>query len=252
MDEKILFDIGLTRSETKVYLALLEIGSSTTGPIIKKAGIASGKAYLILDKLIMKGLVTHVIKSGVKHYQAKDPEKLVDYLHKKEKELKKKEKKLMEFIPVLKAEYEEAKYMPKAEIYEGVKGFKSFYDWVINDELKKGDEILVMGAAKDVNEKFGGYLWDWVMRKEKKCVKMKILYNHDARKLGMKRVGLKYCKVRFMKPEMKTPAFIDVFNDYVATIIVTGEPIVFLLKNKEAADSYRKYFEVLWEQSDDP
>ena len=53
--EELLAEIGLTKSEIAVYFALLEIGSSTTGPIIKEAGIASGKAYLILDKLLEKG-----------------------------------------------------------------------------------------------------------------------------------------------------------------------------------------------------
>ena len=80
MYEELLTDIGLTKSEIAIYFALLDLGVSTTGPIIKKAGIASGKAYLILDKLILKRLVTHVIKSGTKHYQAKDPEILLDYL----------------------------------------------------------------------------------------------------------------------------------------------------------------------------
>ena len=50
MYEDLLAEIGLTKSEIAIYFSLLEIGSSTTGPIIKKAGIASGKAYLILDK----------------------------------------------------------------------------------------------------------------------------------------------------------------------------------------------------------
>ncbi len=69
MYEELLTEIGLTKSEIAVYFALLELGSSTTGPIIKKANIASGKAYLILDKLAQKGLVTYSIKSKTKNYQ---------------------------------------------------------------------------------------------------------------------------------------------------------------------------------------
>ena len=80
MYEELLVDIGLTKSEIAVYLALLDIGSSTTGPIIKKAQIASGKAYLVLDRLIQKGLATYTIKGSIKYFQAKDPDRLLVYL----------------------------------------------------------------------------------------------------------------------------------------------------------------------------
>tara|TARA_Y100000310_G_scaffold153042_1_gene152481 strand:+ start:60 stop:494 length:435 start_codon:yes stop_codon:yes gene_type:complete len=73
MYTEILSEIGLTKSEIDVYISLLDMGISTTGPIIKRAGIASGKAYLILDKLAKKGLVTYSIETGKKNYKATDP-----------------------------------------------------------------------------------------------------------------------------------------------------------------------------------
>jgi len=248
MYEDILLEIGLTRSEVAVYFALLETGSSTTGLIIKKAGIASGKAYLILDKLIQKGLVTYSIKSGIKYYQAKDPEKLIDYVKEKEESLKKKEEQLKEILPRLKAQYEEQKYKPLAEVYEGIKGFKTFYDWVLK-ELKKGDSIDILGVPREANEKFQAYLLDWNKRRIQLGIKMRIIYNNDCREFGEKREKMKLTEVRYMKQELETPAWIDIFKDYVVTINVHGEPICFLIKNKESAESYKRYFDILWKQS---
>ena len=139
MYENILTEIGMTKSEIAIYFALLDLGSSSTGPIIKKAKIASGKAYLILDKLVTKGLVTYVIKSGTKYYQAKDPERLLDYLKEKEDNLKEKESELRKIIPNLKLKYEKQEHN-KAEVYEGIKGFKTFYEMVLK-ELDKGEII---------------------------------------------------------------------------------------------------------------
>lgn len=245
MYENLLTDIGLTKSEIAVYFALLELGSSTTGPIIKKAGIASGKAYLVLDKLVAKGLVTYTIISNKRYYQAKDPERLLDYLKEKETELKQKEEQLQKAIPSLKAKYEEQKYKPTAEIYEGVKGFKTFYDLVLK-ELKKGDFIDILGVPREANEKFQAYLIDWNKRRIKLGIKMRILYNHDCREFGKLREKMKLTEVRYMKQELETPAWIDIFKEYVVTINVHGEPICFLIKNKESAESYKKYFELLW------
>ena len=248
MHEELLSEIGLTQSEIAVYFALLEIGSSSTGLIIKKSRIASGKAYLILDKLIQKGLVTYATRAGTKYYQAKDPERLLDYMKEKEDELKKKELQLKEIIPKLKAQYEEKKYTPRAEVFEGSKGFKTFYDWVLK-ELKRGDTIDIIGVPRKANEKFQAYLIEWNRRRIKLGIKMRIIYNHDCREFGKIREKMKLTQVRYMKENLETPAWIDVFKDYIVTINVHGEPVCFLIKNKESAESYKKYFNILWKQA---
>lgn len=248
MYEELLAEIGMTKSEIAVYFALLEIGESTTGPIIKKAGIASGKAYLVLDKLIAKGLVSYNIQAGTKYYQAKDPERLMNYLKEKEDEIKQKEKELEKVLPSLKARYEEKKYQSLSEVYEGEKGFKTFYDWMLT-EMKKGDTICILGVSKEVNEKFGAYLLDYNKRRIALGIKMRIIYNQDSREFGKIREKMKLTEVRYMKKELETPAWIDIFGDYVVTINVHGEPLCFLIRNKETADSYRKYFEMIWKQA---
>lgn len=248
MYEETLLDIGLTKSEIAVYIALLDLGSSTTGPIVKKAGIASGKAYLILDKLSAKGLVTYSIHSGTKKYQAKDPERLLDYLRELQEDLREKEKKLKEAVKTLKSKYEEKKHSPVAEVYEGIKGFKTFHKFMI-DETKKGNTIYVMGPPREANEKYNAFFLEWNKKRVKKGVYLKILYSHDGRDFGKQRKKLKYTQVRYMKKELETPAWVDVFEDYVVTVNVHATPVCFLIKNKESVESYKKYFDLMWKQA---
>ncbi len=249
MYEELLSEIGLTKSEIAVYFALLKLGSSRTGLLIKEAGIASGKAYLILDKLALKGLVTSVVQAGVKHYQAKDPERLIFYLKEKEQTLKEKEKRLLEVVPTLKAQYESNKYQPRAEIFEGNAGFKTFYNWTLK-ELKKGNCIDILGVSHLAFDKFEAFLIDWNKERIEKGIKMRILYNHNCRDYGKKREKMRLTEVRYMKKTLETPAWIDIFRDYVVTINIHGEPVCFLIKDKESADSYRAYFEYLWKNSE--
>ena len=72
MVNKEIFDllkIGLTEGESKVYLALTELGSSTVGPIVKKSGVAYSNIYDILHRLIEKGIVSFIIKNKTRYFQ---------------------------------------------------------------------------------------------------------------------------------------------------------------------------------------
>ena len=106
MNEDILLEIGLTKSEAALYMALLEIGSTTTGPLLKQACIASGKAYVFLDRLVEKGLVTHSTQSGTRYYQAKDPERLLVYFEEKQEQVRITGEKLKKLVSRLKEKYQ--------------------------------------------------------------------------------------------------------------------------------------------------
>ena len=60
-----LKSIGLTEGEIKIYLALLELGSSSIGQIIKRSGISGSKTYEVLDRLSQKGLISAILKNNV-------------------------------------------------------------------------------------------------------------------------------------------------------------------------------------------
>src|SRR3989344_7655569 len=98
MNIEILRKIGLTDNEISVYLALLEIGSSTTGEIIKKSGLHSSRVYECLEKLQAKGLVSYVIKANRKHFEATNPKRLADYLEDKQKQIEDEKEEVQKII----------------------------------------------------------------------------------------------------------------------------------------------------------
>jgi sugar-specific transcriptional regulator TrmB len=248
MDTEALDGIGLTKSEIAVYIALLEIGSSTTGPIIRASGIASGKAYLILDKLMQKGLVTRFRKGSVKQYQAKDPLRLLDYVHQLKSELLEKEKRIKKIIPQLQASYESKNYETTAELFEGRRAFKTFHEFML-DVTPAGETICVMSVPAAASELFSSYYEDWNKRRVAKKVHLKILYDSGNEEVAKRRSSFPLTEVRVMKNNFQTPAWNDVFLDYVATLNVEDEPHVFLVRNKTSAQSYMIHFNYLWDSA---
>ena len=83
MDLQILEDIGLTNSEIKVYTTLLELGSSTAGPIIEKPQFQSSVIHNALNKLTEKGLISYVMEGQRRHYQATDPKHIINFIEEK-------------------------------------------------------------------------------------------------------------------------------------------------------------------------
>ena len=86
MDTEPLKKLGLTDGEIKVYLALIRVGETTSGPLVDESGVSVSKVYSILDRLAKKGLVSHIVKRKTKYFKAADPNRLVVYVQEKEAE----------------------------------------------------------------------------------------------------------------------------------------------------------------------
>ncbi len=248
MHETILKEIGLTNGEIKVYLSLIKIGENTVGPIAKEADVSLSKIYEILDNLIKKGLVGYITKNNTKRFLATDPERIIDYLENKKKEINKSEEEIKEILPSLKAQKEKNDKKVKATLYEGFRGIKSFYESVLRDS-KPNEEILVIGLPKYAAERYEGYFLDWNKRISEKSVKRKLIFNYDVKDLGKKRGKIKLTEVRYLPPELITPAWILIYKNGVATIHLTKDPICTFIKDDYVVKSYRNFFDLLWDAS---
>ncbi|MCU0680040.1 MAG: BlaI/MecI/CopY family transcriptional regulator [Planctomycetes bacterium] len=75
--EKVLQDFGLSEKESRVYLALLQVGPAPVQKIADKSSLARSTIYEILNALIKRGLVNTYLKKRVKYFSPEEPEKLV-------------------------------------------------------------------------------------------------------------------------------------------------------------------------------
>jgi len=246
MQEKELFrQIGLTDGETKVYLALLQLGESTIGPIVRESRVTKSKIYDILDRLIDKGFVGYVIRSGKKHFSASDPKMILEYIDQKAEEIEKTKEEADKLIPQLSAKLATMGQRKQAEIYEGFRGVKAVREELISD-MKRGDEFLVLGAPKLANEKWEAWLLDFHKRRTARGVGMRIIYNSDAHDYGKIRKRMRFTKVRYLPNELVSPNWIDVFNDSVMFVTILKEPIGFVIRDRTLAQSFRSYFDLMW------
>ncbi|MBT6690464.1 hypothetical protein HN903_02315 [archaeon] len=247
MEDTILQDAGLTKGETKVYLALLTMNESTVGPIAKKASVSLSKIYEILNNLAKKGLVTSIIKSNINHFVASDPERILEYMEKRKKKISLSEEKIKQILPSLKLRKKEEKES-LAKLYEGTKGIKTFYEEMLRG-LKKEDVIYGMGIPKYAAEEHEGYFLDFNKRRSKKEVQLKAIYNYDAKEAGKKREKIPFTKIKYLPKKFTSPSWIIIFKDTVATIHMIGKPICVVIQDQNVSESYLNFFNSFWNLS---
>lgn len=248
MDISYLEKIGLTKGEIKVYLALLGIGSTTAGPLIKQAKMQKSAVYFCLENLIEKGLVTYIIKNNVKHFEPASPERLLDYLEARETEIREQKKKVQKIIPALYAKIGLAEKRGVAKLFEGWAGMKSAFDDVLRSSGPK-DEYLIYSVCVDpaVLPRFRRFIGKFHQARYRKRIPIKIIVSEELKNtIGKDRSKEPYSEVRYMPHGLSTPAAINVYADKMLLAIWTEEPSALLIENKTVSDSFRAYFKVIW------
>ena len=237
MDTVPLEGIGLSRTEARVYLALLRLGSGTGSEIAEKADIYRRNAYDALNKLIEKGLANSVIKEKT-YYSVASPEKLRDVLREKEAALE-------ESMPKLQDLYTHPKIRQRVFFYEGREGVKT----VMNEIVKEGKDWLAFGSSGKPTEAFGDWVNYWERKRAKAGIKTKIIQADTpaGRKRGKEIESFGVAKARIVGVGFANPVSTYVFGEKMAFVLWSEtEPLAVLVDSKEIANASRKYFNALW------
>lgn len=248
MEISILKDAGFTDGEIKVYLALLELGSSTTGPIIEKSGVARSIIYIILEKLMQKGLVSYITKEKTKYFQSADPEKIIEYIDEREKRIKENRKKVENLIPELLLKQ---KLMKKneANIYLGFDGIRIAHEHTYA-KLKKGDSYYYLGIPATQPKAHHLYWQRDHVRRAKAGINAKLLFNYGTPPKVLKnRDSYAGCDARVMPKGIETPASLLIYKDVTTIILQIPSPIAVEIVSLDIAASFRSYAEDFWKKS---
>lgn len=242
MFEEQLQRLGLTEGEAKVYEALISIGPSTVGPVVKKSGVAYSNIYEILNRLIEKGLASFIIREKTKQFQAVEPTRIKDYLEQQEEQLLTKKQTLKELLPSLEKLKELAGRKQEAEIFVGTKGLMTAYENLLLGFPKNERELFFYIHHKEYEEtvtKFYSKFWP-----KFKMIKGDGICNEECRNTQIVKGSPKSFKYKFTS--FPIPGNIDIAKDKVLLITWREKPIGILINSHEVADNFRQYFESVW------
>ncbi|NYZ60817.1 hypothetical protein H0O01_03935 [Candidatus Micrarchaeota archaeon] len=231
--------VGLTPIDADIYLYVSANPNCRAGRIIAELDLNRSKVYDSLNKLSKLGLVSCVLTNYVKRYASTGPEML-------RRTYESKSEAMGETINYLSSlGVQDAKGL-RLRMVEGEEGYKSVKDEFLS-QLRKGDEMLVMGAPLVVFERLEYYLLGFHKRRRTMGVDMRAIYNTEVKKFGKIREKWSRTQVRYL--HKGASAWVEIFRDNVMVPIFSDRVITIAISDPAIASSFRDYFDILWKSS---
>jgi len=240
--EKIFRELGFTERETKVYLALLDLGETKMGPLAAKTRLQPSKIYQTLEKLIDRGLVTFVLKSKIKYFQAQDPKEILNIL-------KEKERAFSEVLTDLQQRKKFSQERQVAKVYEGYKGIKSMYNSLI-DSLNSKSYYYVFAFRSEYQDSSlaSRFLKDVHIRLNQKRVDDRIVGHRAVKKKIVDNYGnINHIKLRFTNHNF--PTGLVIVDDRIINLVWGDRPTAVEIISSQIARQYKEFFLEMWKEA---
>lgn len=245
----IIGQLGLSSKEAAIYMAGLELGPSPVQDIARKAQIARPTAYLVLDSLIRKGLVTRH-KNHKTLFSMESPRNLLRFIEQEEERIHERREELEKVLPELQAIMKDGDRKPTVRYFDGIEGLRSMR-WEMVMRSKSGDVWYSLNPADHLFAAYGENEQVWSRHRIAKGIHSKIIFTTQSPRLRdslIKNSRIHHAERRFISPERypSTSGF-TVFGDCIAIGSFAGELCGVVIEGKSMADMMRHAFLIMWD-----
>ena len=238
-----LIELGFSDKEAGVYLALLELGPSTTTEISRRAGINRTTGYDILESLASDGLLNLIGETKIQKFVAENPGKVINFLENKIKQSQDKLKQAHILLPELLSVYN-VKEKPKVKFYEGLDRVKE----AVEDTLNAEGDILAYAVGTDAFQAAGEeYFKNYFKRRVKHNIKVRAIVPDDPDTLKVISNDKVELRESLIVPRDKFyfTTETNIYNNKILNVS-WKEKFAVIIESKEIADTQKKVFELAW------
>ena len=236
MNKDILKEIGLTDQEATIYLSLLVNGQISAYELAEKAGLYRQVTYDSLKRLTEKGFVSTVTEGKTKLFKATNPKLILEFLNEKTENFQ-------QILPNLIKLTKQSKQPLSVETYKGKNTTRIALRDIINSLKKTGGEVLCTAIDETIPLKENQTIIDQYERDmiEYK-IKEKVILKEGAKGIFKKETS----KYKRLPKKFFNINPIQIYGDNVQILIWGNPDDLIIIRNKAAAESYRKQFELMW------
>lgn len=160
--------LGLTESEARVYLTILQLGGGFVTPIAHQAGVERTNCYSLLKSLSKKGFVSVSERSSAKYFIPESPHRITHRIRHVQELAARTVPHLLSLVGTASGR------MPKVRYYEGIEGVHQVLDLITEAET----EVLSYTNIEKLRAKFGKILKDHYQQLEQYEIKVRAIAPH--------------------------------------------------------------------------
>ena len=225
-----LENIGLRKTESKIYVSILELGKAKVGVLSRKTGVHRRSIYDVLDRLIEKGLVSYILENKKRYYMSTNPKRIEEILEEKKAEI-------VQMMPQLQAKFFQSKEKQETLFFRGKEGIKTIFE----DQIRDGKEVYIIGASHNAKELLRFYIPHYTNNRIKKKIKLHAIYAGEKHSSPVP-----LSEVRYLPKSFASLVSTNIYGNKAAIILWLDDPVAILIKQEDVAKTFKKYFDLLW------
>lgn len=245
---KLLAELGLSESESRVYLASLEVGEAGLTTVATRANMAPMTTKYLLQKLHEKNCVTAVKKNKRFLYIPYPPAKLLSNLRTQRRQLEKTINKFEDALPELNRHISFGHFAPKVRFFAHDE-IRMIYEEILEQPI---DMIYWIGDVKKIQNAIGTeYLEDWMIRRVKKKIATRVIRVPAGEVYTPAYTGEQTLlrKIKHTPVGFEAPSHIIIYGDNVAFITTKKEAFGTVITSREVATTMRSCWQETWKNS---
>ncbi len=239
---QLLNNAGLDDKESRVYLALLEVGQTTVQDIAKISGLKRPIIYVVLEGLIEKGFASVIPNKKIKTYQAIDPGAI-------SAQMQTAAKNFSEMLPIFKTLANRGSQKPKISYFDTKEGIQKTYD-----EINRQKNAVFVASIARLDQYFPGSSTSWMKSYKSgfnKLASRTIIPDHPEDL----RIAKDFLRITD-KVRIKTLAVFDkcdmdiaVYGNKLAITTFEDNPFLVVIESKTVPSFFLPIFEILWKSA---
>lgn len=238
-----MLDLGLTKSQAKAYLCLVQFGPSYPPGLAKKISESRTNTYKVLDKLVELGLARKKESLKKMLYTAGHPSALETLAKKHREEVLSQEHKINTSMPTLLNFFYTYSEQPGVRFFQGKDGIKNIFD----DMLRTRQNIYLVRSPADIEFYDEKFFSEFKAKRAKLGIKTYALTpdissaNHDEQ---IDKTNL-FFRSWIGKDDYTGSVEWNMYGNKLAIISYGEEAIGMIIESPLIAESFRQLFELL-------
>ena len=227
---------GLKTKEQNIYLALLNIGSSTITPLARKTELPVTTVQSIMPKLQKIGIINTTKRKSRHVYTASEPKVFKEILKRQLYEIG-------EVIPLIKKLQQDENSNAKIEVY-----YRERVTDIFHEALKSKEKLIYEIVSAKEFQNLIGEKFHFSRRRIKNKINLKSLRveSEEIKKYSKKTHAREFREAKFLPREMNFKSSIMFWDNTVAFFSTKSEGLAWTVTSPIIKDMMLQMFEMLW------